>query len=135
LIKVANIPKVVQPGWENIGFRFWAPAFKVRPKIFMQLSKNMTLAQLHNELIEELPEQRHHPITLPVTEAIESLKVNLASFIKPKNQLAEILHAIDITAKSFVLVYVPFLEKHHEFIQPDLQFAINKNILALSENL
>jgi len=135
LINVANIAKVVQPGWENIGFRFWVPAFKVRPKIFMQLSKNMTLAQLHNKLTEELPEQRHHPITLPVTEAIESLKVNLASFIKPKNQLAEILHAIDITAKSFVLLYVPFLEKHHEFIQPDLQFAINKNTLALSENL
>jgi hypothetical protein len=135
LIKVANIPKVVQPGWENIGFRFWAPAFKVRPKIFMQLAKNMTLAQLHNDLVEELPEHRHHPINLPVTEAIESLRVNLASFIKPKNQLAEILHKIKITAKSFVLVYVPFLEKHHEFIQPDLQFAINKNTLALSENL
>ncbi|MGD9183590.1 MAG: hypothetical protein PVG15_19050 [Desulfobacterales bacterium] len=135
LIKVANIPKVVQPGWENIGFRFWAPAFKVRPKIFLQLSKNMTLAQLHNDLVKELPEHRHHPITLPVTEAIESLKVNLASFIKPKNTLAEILHAIDIAAKSFVLVYVPFQEKHHEFIQPDLQFAINKNILTLSENL
>lgn len=135
LVKVANIPKVVQPGWENIGFRFWAPAFKVRPKIFMQLSKNMTLAQLHNKLAEELPEHRHHPITLPVTEAIESLKVNLASFIKPKNQLAEILHATDVTAKGFALVYIPFLEKHHEFIQPDIQFAINKNVLALSENL
>jgi hypothetical protein len=34
-----------------------------------------------------------------------------------------------------VLVYVPFIEKHHEFIQPDLKFAINKNILALSKNL
>jgi hypothetical protein len=135
LVNVANIPKMVQPGWENIDFRFWAPAFKVRPKIFMQLSKNMTLAQLHQELAEELPEHRHHPITLPVTEAIESLKINLASFVKPKNQLAEILHAIGITAKSFALVYVPFVEKHHEFIQPDLQYAINKNILALSENL
>ena len=135
LISVANIPKVVQPGWENIDFRFWTPAFKVRPKIFMQLSKNMTLAQLNHELTEELPEHRYHPITLPVTEAIESLRVNLASFIKPKNQLAEILPSINIKAKSFVLVYVPFLEKHHEFIQPDLQFAINKNILALSENL
>ena len=135
LINVANIPKVVQPGWENIGFRFWVPAFKVRPKIFIQLSKNMTLAQIHNELTEELPEHRHHPITLPVTEAIESLKVNLASFIKPKNELADILHAVNIKAKSFVLIYVPFLEKHHEFVQPDLQFAINKNILSLSDNL
>ena len=95
----------------------------------------MTLSQPHNELAEELPEHHHHPITLPITEAIESLKVNLASFIKPKTKLADILHGISITVKSFVLVYVPFIEKHHEFIQPDLQFAINKNILSLSENL
>jgi hypothetical protein len=135
LIKMANLPKVIQPGWEDIGFRFWVPAFKVRPRIFLQLSKNMTLSQLHHELNEELPDHRHHPITLPITEAIESLKVNIASFIKPKNMLIEIFNEIGITIKSFVLVYVPFLEKHHEFIQPDLQFAINKNILALSENL
>jgi hypothetical protein len=135
LIKMANIPKVIQPGWEDIGFRFWVPAFKVRPRIFLQLSKNMTLSQLHHELNEELPDHRHHPITLPITEAIESLKVNIASFIKPKNMLIEILNEIGITIKNFVLVYVPFLEKHHEFIQPDLQLAINKNILAHSENL
>ena len=95
----------------------------------------MTLSQLHNGLSEKLPENRHHPITLPVTEAIQSLKVNLASFIKPKNRRMDILHGIDIKAKGFVLVYVPFLEKHHELIQPDLQFAINKNIIALSDNL
>lgn len=135
LVQVANIPKVVQSGWEDIGFRFWVPAFKIRPKIFLQLSKNMTLSQLHNELTEELPKNRHHPITLSITEAIESLKINLASFIKPKTKLPDILHGIDITAKSFALVYVPFIEKHHELIQPDLQFAINKNIIALSDNL
>ncbi len=135
LVQVANIPKVVQSGWEDIGFRFWVPAFKIRPKIFLQLSKNMTLSQLPNGLSEELPDNYHHPITLPITEAIESLKINLASFIKPKTKLADILPGIDITAKSFVLVYVPFIEKHHELIQPNLQFAINKNIIALSDNL
>ena len=135
LIKIANIPKVIQPGWENIDFRFWVPAFKVRPKIFLQLSKNMTLAQLANEFDEQLPGHRHHPINLPLAEAVESLKVNMAGFIKPKNRLIEIFHEIEIKIKSFVLVYVPFLEKHHEFIQPDLQYAINKNILNLSENL
>ena len=135
LIQVANIPKVIQPGWEDIGFRFWAPAFKVRPKIFLQLSKNMTLAQLSKEADEELPGHRHHSITLPVTEAIESLKVNLAGFLKPKNRLSDILPSIEVSAKSFELVYVPFIEKHHEFIQPQIHFAINKNIIALSDNL
>ena len=95
----------------------------------------MTLSQLHNEAEEELPGQRHHSITLPVTEAIESLKVNLASFLKPKNRLPDILPSIEVSAKSFALVYVPFIEKHHEFIQPQIQFAVNKNIMALSGNL
>jgi ribosomal protein S27AE len=135
LIHVANIPRVIQPGWENIDFQFWVPAFKVRPKIFLRLSTNLTLSQLQNQLDEKLPERRHHPITLPVTEAIESLKVNLASFLKPKTRLADIRPGIEIAAKSVVLVYVPFHEKHHELIQPDIQFAINKNIVALSENL
>jgi hypothetical protein len=135
LINLANIPKVIRPGWEKIGFQFWTPAFKVRPKIFLQLSKYMTLSQLYPELDEELPEQRHHPVTLPIAEAIESLKINVAGFVKPKNRLVEILHQIGITIKSFALVYIPFVENHHDFIQPDLQFAINKNTLALSENL
>ena len=95
----------------------------------------MTLSQLHNDLTEKLPAKRHHPITLSITEAIESLKINLASFIKPKTRRTEILHGIDIQAKGFALVYVPFIEQHHELIQPDLQFAINKNIIALSDNL
>ena len=135
LVRIANIPRVIQSGWEDIGFRFWVPAFKIRPKIFLQLSKNMTLSQLHDGLTEELPAQRHHPITLPVTEAIESLKINLASFVKPKTRLADILGRVRITARSFVLVYVAFIEKHHELIQPDLKFAVSKNVIALSDNL
>ena len=135
LIQVANLPKVVRPGWEKVGFQFWVPAFKVRPKVFLRLSTNLTLSQLHAQPDEDLPEQRHHSVTLPLTEAIESLKVNLASFLKPKTQLAEILPGVDISAKSAVLVYIPFSEKHHELIQPDIPFAINKNILSLSKNL
>jgi hypothetical protein len=134
LIKVANLPRVVQPGWEKIGFRFWVPAFKVRPKIFLQLSKNMTLAQFHTQRVGELPHNRHYRINLPLTEATESLMVNLASFLKPKNQLMEILPQVSIRAQSFALVYVPFIEKHREYIQPDLNFAINKNTLKLSEH-
>ncbi|MGD9089776.1 MAG: hypothetical protein PVI38_14840 [Desulfobacterales bacterium] len=134
LIQVANIPRVVQPGWEKVGFRFWVPAFKVRPKIFMQLSKNMTLAQLHTQLDGEMPDKRHYRINLPVTEANQSLKVNLASFLKPKHQLIDLLPPVSISARSFALVYVPFIEKHHEYIQPDLHYAINKNTLKLSEH-
>ena len=134
LIRIANIPKVVQTEWKNVGFLFWVPAFKVRPKIFMQLSIHMTLAQLQKKMVVELPKNRHYRINLPITEANQSLKVNLASFFKPKNRLMDVLPKVSIRAQSFALVYVPFIEKHNQYIQPDLQYAINKNILALSDH-
>jgi hypothetical protein len=94
----------------------------------------MTLAQLHTQLDGEMPDKRHYRINLPVTEANQSLKVNLASFLKPKHQLIDLLPPVSISARSFALVYVPFIEKHHEYIQPDLHYAINKNTLKLSEH-
>jgi hypothetical protein len=135
LIKVANLPKVATESARDTGFRFWAPAFKVRPRVFLRLSTNMTLSQPVKTLVPELPKARHQPITMSVTEAVESLKINLSNFVKPRTKLSEIVPEIEINAKSFVLVYIPFKEGHHEFIQPDLQFAINKNILTLSSNL
>ena len=135
LIKVANLPRVASDSAKDIGFRFWTPAFKVRPRVFLRLSTNMTLSQPRKSLIPELPKTRHQPVTMSVTEAVESLTINLSSFVKPRTKLSEIIPEIKIDAKSFVLVYVPFKEGHHEFIQPDLQFAINKNILTLSSNL
>lgn len=135
LISVANLPKVVQSDWHNIPFRFWIPAFKVRPKIFLHLASHTTLSQPREKLIPELPKQRMYPSTFPVEEAIESLKVILADFAKPRRTIMEMLHDIRIDAKKFSLIFMPFEEGHHEFIQPDFQLAINKNVLALSKNL
>jgi len=135
LIRIANLPKAVQSGWDDVPFRFWIPAFKVRPKLFLRLASHITVSQPREELIPELPGNRIHPSTLPVKEAIESLAITLAEFMKPRKTLMEKFHHIDIDAKSFTLVFVPFKEEHHEFIQHDYQIAINKNVMALSKNL
>jgi len=135
LIKLANLPRVVQDGWNDVPFRFWIPAFKVRPQVFLRLASHITLSQPHQKLVPELPDSGVHPSTLPVEEAIESLMITLAYFMKPRRTLMERLHDIQINAKKFTLVFIPFNEEHHEFIQPDFQLAINKNVMALSKNL
>jgi DNA-directed RNA polymerase subunit RPC12/RpoP len=135
LVSVANLPKVAQRNWHDIPFRFWIPAFKVRPKVFLHLASNTTLSQPRKNLIPELPEAKIYPSTFPVEEAIESLKITLADFVKPRRTFMEMLHDIRIDAKKFSLIFLPFDEGHHEFIQPDFQLAINKNVLALSKNL
>jgi ribosomal protein L37AE/L43A len=135
LVKIANLPKAIQKGWDEVKFRFWTLAFKVRPQSFLRLGRNITLSQPQKKLEKELPDARTYPVTLPISEAIESLTINLASFMKPQKDLFPILQDITITPISYLLVYIPFVEKHHEFIQSDFHLTINKNQLALASNL
>ncbi len=135
LVRIANIPKVVQKKWEGVKFRFWAMAFKVRPQVFLRLARNITLVQPQEKLVRKLPDARLYPVTLPIEEAIESLTVNLAGFIKPQKKLFPILRDITIIPKSYLLVYIPFVEQYHELIHSEFHLAINKNQLELASNL
>ena len=135
LVKIANLPKVVQQEFSDIKFSFWSPAFKVRPQTFLPLAQKMTLSQPQEKLIYKLPESELYPVTLPFSEAVESLKINLAGFVKPQKKLLPKLSDIKIRPRSFLLVYVPFLIKHHELIGLSSNFAISKNQLKMAENL
>jgi ribosomal protein L37AE/L43A len=135
LVRIANIPKAIKKKWEDAVFHFWALAFKVRPQVFLRLAHNITLAQPREKLVRELPDTRLHPVTLPIEEAIESLTVNLAGFMKPQKDLFPILRDITIKPKSYLLVYIPFIEQHHEVIYPEFHLSINKNQLELASNL
>jgi len=135
LIRVANLPKVVQEGMHTERFHFWGLAFKVRPQNYLRLASSITLSQPPEELISEFPNERALQVNLPLKEAVETLKLNLASFMKPRQTLNERLPEITITPKSYLLVYLPFNEGYHEYLLPKLNLAINKNQLALAKNL
>ena len=135
LVKIANLPKVVQQEFSDIKFSFWSPAFKVRPQTFLPLTQKMTLSQPQEKLIYKLPKSELYPVTLPFSEAVETLKINLAGFMKPRRKLLPKLSDIKIRPRSFLLVYVPFIIKHHELIGLASNFAISKNQLKMAENL
>jgi len=135
LVKAANLPKVPRPEWEHIDFRFWSPAFKVRPETFLRLATHLTLSQPPAALETTLPAGNIYPVNLALTEAVEGLKLTLANFLKPKERLIDLLADIEIRPVGFLLVYIPFVEKHHDLIQPTYRVAVNKNQLRLSGNL
>jgi len=135
LVKIANLPKAVQKDWHHIEFYFWSLAFKVNPQVFLRLSRNLTLSQHHDKLVRKLPNGRLYPVTLSVKEAIQSLTISLASFVKPQKEVVHMLRDLTIRPKSYLLVYIPFMEKHLEYIQPELNLTLNKNQLALASNL
>jgi hypothetical protein len=95
----------------------------------------MTLSQPQQPLSYELPKSDLYPVNLPVQEAVESLKINLANFIKPRKASLPQLPEIKIKTKDYLLVYVPFREKHQELTQPGCGFTITKTHLTLAKNL
>lgn len=135
LVQAANLPQVVQPGFESRSFRFWTPAFKIRAPVYLRLAKGLSLTQPQGLLSPGRPPRRHYPATLPADDAAETLKVIFAGMIKPAQRLVEILPAVTIRPLSHRLAYLPFREDRHDFIQPHTRMAINKNLLALSRSL
>jgi hypothetical protein len=136
LVRLANLPRVALKGWDNIPFYFWISAVKVRPRVYVRLSSNMTLCQPQDSLLSpHLPKTRIYPTTMPIQEAVESLKINLASFMKPSQELVDKLPQIQVTPQRFSLILIPFREGYHDYVQPRYQLAVNKNMLALSKSL
>ena len=123
LVREANLPKAVLPGFSDRVFYFWSPAFKIRPQFFMRLTQTTTVSQPPGPFQPGIPKGTLHQVNLPLKEGIESLKLTLAGTIKPRHKIEHIL------------VYLPFAEKHHDLVQPELGIAINKNMLAHAKNL
>jgi len=135
LVRLANLPKAIQDKMEKTRFHFWSLAFKVRPQNLLQLSRTVNLAQPGENLAPGVPKARLHPVTLPLKEGVESLKLTLVDLIRPKSKVTELAPNIQIDPKSFLLVYLPFHQKHHDLVQPRFNLSINRNMLAHARNI
>lgn len=135
LVRLANLPVAVTEAMEERPFQFWAPAFKVRPQDYLRFSLRTTLGQPPGKREDRLPEGEVYPVTLPVTEALESLKLNLASFMKPPRKLYPRLPEIGIEPKRIALTYLPFQVKRNEVLYPPCRLRINRNLLVYGRQL
>ncbi len=135
LVRLANLPRTIQPGWDTKPFYFWSPAFKIRPQKFINVASGITLAQPEGPWKSIPPKGNLYPVNLPVTEAAQTMKLAVAFFLKPKQKLASLLPGIQTKPRSFVLVYLPFRKGPHELINDQLKLAFSKNMLAMAHNL
>ncbi len=133
--RLAHLFQPVKGKEPNTRFHFWVPAFKVRPKMFLTLSRRLTMEQLSMDGERKLSKGTLISANLPVTEAAQALKIVLAEFARPSKTYFPILNQVRIAARKALLVYIPFTEDHHDFIQPKLNVGIGKQLLALGANL
>ena len=135
LIRAANLPRVAQPGDDTREFFFWSLAFKVRPRTFLRVGCEVNLHQPQIDESKIMLRGRTHPVNLPVSEALESLTINLAGILKPRKAMLRLLPHITISPQRAILVFLPFQEGHHEYTNEDMKVSINKNQLSLASNL
>ena len=134
-IRVANQPMVIDKKWEDQEMNFWNPAFKIRPKIFLQLSRQITVSQnlFHPE--KEIPQKGLYPVTLPQNEADQALKITLAGAAVTKKNVLPLLPGIRFDIKNSSLVYLPFSDTGHELVLQNTSISINKQALNFGRQL
>jgi predicted RNA-binding Zn-ribbon protein involved in translation (DUF1610 family) len=134
-IRVTNQPKVVQEDWENQDMSYWCPAFKIRPRIFLRLLSQLTVSQKDFETEETIPKQGLYPVTMPQSEAAQSMKLTLANSALTKRDTFPMLPQVHFAIKDSILVYLPFMDKGHDMVQEQMGVSINKKSLEYGRHL
>lgn len=127
--KLVNLPIVPKPEWQNRPFSIWIPAFKVRPKIYLRLSTQIS-TMIEEIEGEEIIPVKSHPVTMPYQEALESIKVILASSSARPGEFMPQLPHISINVTSKTLFYLPFDDSGYDLRQKQTNISLNKQILA-----
>lgn len=134
-INKTNQPVVPRPQWHERPMSFWIPAFKLRPKIFLRVARQVTIGQWRLD-----PEKGHvapnlYPVTLPASEARQAVKVTLAASATSPGNIFPFLPQARLRDVKMSLVYLPFADKQHDWMQPETGAVIDKNVLRFGRTL
>lgn len=114
---------------------FWIPAIKLRPKIFLQAGRQATLGQWLINPVAGRVVQNLFPVTLPASEAKQAVKLMLAAATTSPRLIYPHLPQAQLTEVHLQLVYLPFGDKGHDWVQPDTGIVIGKNILQFGRSM
>ena len=138
-IRRTNQPLVPQKAWEQQAMQFWIPAFKLRPKIFLRTAKQMTVSQwrlLRDQKEKEMRMQPEmYPVTLPLSEAKQCLKLVLAESATNKRKVYPHLPYVRPDIIATALVFLPFRDRHHDWVQTPGGTVIPKSVLHFGRSL
>lgn len=131
----SNQPLLSRPPWRDATMSFWIPAFKLQPRIFLRLARQATVSQWRLQ-----PEEGHVvagllPVTLPATEARRAIKVTLAACAVSPQAIYPALPEARVRVADHSLVYLPFVDKGHDWVQPHTGAVVAKSVLRFGRRL
>lgn len=134
-IERSNQPLLPRPRWRERAMSLWVPAVKLRPKIFLQAGRQATLGQWLLKPEQGQVVKHLHPVTLPATEARQAAKLMLAATTASPKRIFPYLPQVRLTETMQQLVYLPCLDNGHDWVQPETNITIPKNILRFGRSL
>jgi hypothetical protein len=132
--RLAGIPRMILPADEEQPFHFWIPAFKSNPELFLKLGKIFIMQQGKIEKPSAAPSPLY-PVTLPLAEAFQGIAAFVTDMAPARKKIIPIVKSAQFSIKNSSLVFVPFVERGSEYVQPSCNVAINKNALRVGRAL
>jgi hypothetical protein len=134
-LRFTNQPLVVDERFDFTPLSFWIPAFKLKPKTFLQVAAQLTVCQWRLPSGNKRRVVNDHPVTLGQKEASQSIKSVLAVTTLNKNKMLPILPQMAIVVAQCELVYLPFIKDSYDLIQEHTSTAIAAATLQFGRKL
>ncbi|MBW1670894.1 MAG: hypothetical protein JRJ40_05730 [Deltaproteobacteria bacterium] len=123
--------------WNREAVQILIPAFKLSPRLFLRVARNMSLAPI--DLSQEdqglEPGQRTEPVRLPLEEAAQAVKVILSDLLKRHRKLYSLIPKTRLRLRHTRLVYLPFKFQGREFVGLYSGQAIPANAIELGKSI
>ncbi|MGV1099244.1 hypothetical protein ACUUL3_07505 [Thiovibrio sp. JS02] len=101
-------PREVRASNEEMAMQYWIPAFRIKPRAFLELASRFTVSQPGVGESKHLPVQETRPVTVSLNEALQSLKITFANAAVNQENIFPWLPRLRFQVKSYQLVFVPF---------------------------
>ena len=134
-VRRTNQAMIVRSSWETQKMSFWIPSFKLRPRVFLRVGRNATINQWRLAPASGHVTDSMYPVTLPASEARQSVKVILAATSAARENIFPRLPLIRLEKTATHLVYLPFVDKGHDWYQPQSGITVAKAVLRFGRSL
>jgi hypothetical protein len=109
------------------------PAFKIRPRIFLRLARQMSMASQTQEVTPAPECGENFPVSIGQSEAFEALIPVLGHLIRHQKIMENLCSQSGLKLRSARLLYIPFLRQGMDYVHPELNIAIPEKALFFSQ--
>lgn len=136
LMRFSNAACIIRPQAEADPFRLWIPATKTAPPVFLRSARQFTITNFAVSGQDiALPRDRILSVNLPLDDALDSARIIIASLALKKKVVFPLLSDLKLQPEEPLLVFVPFAETTHEYVELDINYAIMKNALMWGRSI